>query len=196
VALPSELLERRPDIAGAERHAASANALIGVAKAAYYPTISLSATAGVESSIFSSLFQWSSKFWSLGTSVTEIAFDGGRRGGVTAEAEANFDGAAANYRQIVLTALGDVEDNLAALRILSDEAKQQAVAIESARRLLDLALNRYRGGVALYLDVITAQNTLLTNQRSGATIQARRDEATVLLIKALGGGWDRTQLRP
>jgi len=189
-------LERRPDIASAERHAASANALIGVAKAAYYPTISFTATAGLESSVFSTLLHWSNRFWSLGASVNEIAFDGGRRGGVTAEAEANFDTTAANYRQSVLTAFGEVEDNLAALRILSTEAKQQSAAIESSRRLLDLAMTRYQGGIALYLDVITAQNTLLSNQRTGAQIQARRGEATVLLIKALGGGWNRTQLQP
>jgi outer membrane protein TolC len=167
-----------------------------VAKAAYFPTISLTGTAGLESSVIGSLFAWSSKFWSLGVSANEIAFDAGRRGGVTREAEANFEGAVANYRQSALTAFGDVEDNLAALRILSEEARQQQVAIESARQLLELTMNRYRGGIAVYLDVITAQNALLSNQRTGASILARRLEATVLLIKALGGGWDRTQLRP
>lgn len=194
--LPSELLERRPDVAGAERRAASANAMIGVAKAAYYPTIGLSASAGFESTILNSLLKWPSRFWSIGASLSEVAFDAGRRGGVTAEAEANFDAAAATYRQSVLSAFTDVEDNLAALRILADEAKQQDVAIETSRRLLDLAINRYRGGIAAYLDVITAQNTLLSNQRTGASILDRRFQATVLLIKALGGGWDRTQLRP
>jgi NodT family efflux transporter outer membrane factor (OMF) lipoprotein len=196
VGLPSELLERRPDVASAERHAASANALIGVAKAAYFPSLSLTATAGLESSVLGSLFQWSSKFWSLGASATEIAFDTGRRGGVTKEAEANFDAAAANYRQSALLAFGDVEDNLAALRILSEEAKQQNVAIDSSRQLLDLTITRYVGGVAAYLDVITAQNALLINQRTGASILTRRMESAVLLIKALGGGWDRSQLRP
>jgi len=194
VALPSELLERRPDVAAAERRAASANASIGVAKAAYFPTISISAIAGFEHPTLAGLLTWPSRFWSIGLSLSEIAFDAGRRGALTAEAEANFDFNAATYRQTVLTAFGDVEDNLAALRILSTEALQQAVAIESSRRLVELALTRYRGGISLYLDVITAQNTLLANQRTGASIAARRAEATVLLIKALGGGWDRTQL--
>ena len=195
VALPSELLERRPDVAAAERRAASANATIGVAKAAYFPTIGITATAGLESPTLGNLLAWPSRFWSLGASLSQLAFDGGRRRGVTQEAEANYDVAVANYRQSVLSAFGDVEDNLAALRILSVEAKQQQVAIESAQRLLDLTLVRYRAGVAAYLDVIVAQNALLNNQRSGASIQARRDEATVLLIKALGGGWDRSQIR-
>jgi NodT family efflux transporter outer membrane factor (OMF) lipoprotein len=194
VALPSELLERRPDVAAAERRVASANATIGVAEAAYFPTIAISATAGLENTSFSRLLQWPSRFWSLGTSVTELAFDGFQRHGVTKEAEANYDVTVANYRQSVLSAFVDVEDNLAALRILAVEIQQEAVAIESSQRLLDLTMTRYRNGIAGYLDVITAQNTLLTNQRTGASIQARRAEATVLLIKALGGGWNRSQI--
>jgi NodT family efflux transporter outer membrane factor (OMF) lipoprotein len=194
VALPSELLERRSDVAFAERHVASANATIGVAEAAYFPTIGISATAGVENPSFSKLLQWPSRFWSLGTSLTELAFDGFQRHGVTKEAEANYDVTVANYRQSVLAAFRDVEDNLAALRILAVEIQQETVAIESSQRLLDLTMIRYRNGIAGYLDVITAQNSLLTNQRSGASVQARRVEATVLLIKALGGGWNRSQI--
>jgi NodT family efflux transporter outer membrane factor (OMF) lipoprotein len=194
VAVPAELLERRPDIAAAERRAASANALIGVAEAAYFPTISLTASGGVESSRLAGLFGLSNKFWSLGATLSEIAFDGGRRVGVTDEAKATFDATVATYREAVLTAFANVEDELSALRILADEAKQENVAIESSHNLLDLTMHRYRSGIAQYLDVITAQNALLSNQLTGAAIHARRIEAAVLLIKALGGSWDRSQL--
>jgi NodT family efflux transporter outer membrane factor (OMF) lipoprotein len=194
VSLPSELLERRPDIASAERHAASANALIGVARAAYFPTISLTGQSGVENAGLASVFSWPSQFWSLGASLTQLAFDGGSRKGLTAEAKSNFDSAVATYRQTVLAGFQDVEDNLAALRILEEEARQQAVAVESSRTLLDLANNRYRAGIAIYLEVIVANNSLLTNEQTAATIHTKRMTATVLLIKALGGGWDRSQL--
>jgi NodT family efflux transporter outer membrane factor (OMF) lipoprotein len=188
--LPSELLERRPDVAGAERRAAAANAQIGVAKAAYYPRLTFSAAAGLESSVLGSLLSWPSKFWSLGPTFAQILFDAGARHGLTQEAEANYDAAVAVYRQNVLTAFQDVEDNLAALRILSEESGQQDVAIASSQRTLDLSFNQYRGGITTYLTVITAQNALLANQRAGVLIQTRRMQASVLLIKALGGGWN------
>jgi NodT family efflux transporter outer membrane factor (OMF) lipoprotein len=192
--LPSDLLERRPDIASAERRAASANAQIGVAKAAFFPRLTFSIASGFESSRLASLATWPSRFWSLGPALTETVFDAGKRRGLTQEAEANFDSAAAAYRQDVLAAFQDVEDNLAALRILSNEAVEQDVAVASSQRLLDLTLNRYRGGVASYLDVIVAQAALLNNQRTAVGILTRRMTASVLLIKALGGGWDTSQL--
>jgi NodT family efflux transporter outer membrane factor (OMF) lipoprotein len=194
VALPSELLERRPDVAAAERRVASANAQIGVAKAAYFPTISLSAVGGFTSTSITSLLSWPSRFWSIGPSFAETLFDAGRRGAVVEQAEASYDATVATYRQDVLTAFQDVEDNLAALRILSDEAEQEGVAIEAAQRSVDLALNRYRGGVAIYTEVITAQNALLADQRTAIGIRTRRMTASVLLVKALGGGWNASEL--
>jgi NodT family efflux transporter outer membrane factor (OMF) lipoprotein len=188
--LPSELLERRPDVAAAERRTAAANAQIGVAKAAYYPQLTLSAVAGIESSVLGNLFSLSNKFWSLGPTFAQTLFDAGARKGLTQEAEANYDTEVAAYRQSVLTAFQDVEDNLAALRILSDESAQQDVAIASSQRTLDLSFNQYRGGITTYLNVIVAQNALLANQRAGVLIQTRRMESSVLLIKALGGGWN------
>jgi NodT family efflux transporter outer membrane factor (OMF) lipoprotein len=194
VGLPSQLLERRPDIAAAERRAAAANALIGVAKAAYFPTISFNLIAGVEGSKLANLFSWPSRFWLLGPSLAQTVFDGGRRRGLTEVAEATYDSAVGTYRQTVLTAFQDVEDNLAALRILAEEAAQQDVAIASSQLALDLALHRYRGGITTYLDVVTAQNVLLSNQRTAIDIRSRRMLASVLLIKALGGGWNTTDL--
>jgi NodT family efflux transporter outer membrane factor (OMF) lipoprotein len=194
VALPSELLERRPDIAAAERRVASSNAQIGVAKAAYFPTISFSATGGFESSAIASLLSWPSRFWSIGPAFSEILFDAGRRRALVGEAEAAYDANVAVYRQDVLTAFQDVEDNLAALRILSDEATQENIAVESSQRSLDLSLTRYTGGIAIYTEVITAQNALLANQRTAIGIRARRMTASVLLVKALGGGWDVSAL--
>jgi len=194
VALPSELLERRPDVAAAERRVASANSQIGVAKAAYFPTISLNATAGLASSKISSLLSWPNRFWSIGPAFSEVLFDAGRRRALVAEAEATYDSTVATYRDNVLSAFRDVEDNLAALRILSDEAAQQNIAIESAQRSVDLSLERYRGGIAIYTEVITAQNALLANERVAIGIRTRRMTASVLLIKALGGGWNISQL--
>ncbi len=194
VGLPSELLERRPDVAAAERRAASANAEIGVAKAAYYPRLTFSISAGVESSLLGNLLSWPSRFWSLGPALTQTVFDAGARKGLTQEAEANYDTAVATYRQDVFSAFQDVEDNLASLRILAQEAMEQDVAIASSERSRDLALNRYRGGITTYLEVLTAQNVLLTNQRTGVEIRVRRMTASVLLIKALGGGWNVANL--
>jgi NodT family efflux transporter outer membrane factor (OMF) lipoprotein len=190
VALPSQLLERRPDIASAERQTAAANAQIGVAKSAYYPTLSLTFSGGVQSSSLSNLLSLPSRFWSVGPALAETVFDGGARRGLTLEAEANYDQTVAVYRQSVLSAFQDVEDNLAALRILSEEAEQQDVAIASSQHSVDLALHRYRGGITTYLEVVTAQNALLANQRTGVEIRTRRMVASVLLVKALGGGWN------
>jgi NodT family efflux transporter outer membrane factor (OMF) lipoprotein len=194
VSIPSQLLERRPDIAAAERRVASANAQIGAAKAAFFPTLTLDAAGGFANSKLSSLLSWPSRFWSIGPSLVETVFDAGRRGAFVKETEAVYDSTVAAYRQEMLIAFQDVEDNLAALRILSEEAAQQDIAIQSAQRSLDLATNRYRGGVASYLDVITAQNALLANQRTGIGIQVRRMSASVLLVKALGGGWNSSEL--
>jgi NodT family efflux transporter outer membrane factor (OMF) lipoprotein len=193
-ALPSELLERRPDVASAERRAASANAEIGVAKAAYFPTISLSASGGFSSSTIGSLLSWPSRFWSIGPLFSEIVFDAGRRRAAVRQNEALYDATVATYREMVLTAFQDVEDNLAALRILSEEATQQDLADQAAQRTVDLSLIRYRGGITIYTEVITAQNALLTNQRTAIGIRTRRMTASVQLVKALGGGWDRSQL--
>ena len=194
VGLPSALLERRPDIASAERRVAVANAQIGVATAAYFPSITLSATGGLQSSLVGSLLSFPSRFWSIGPSLVQTVFDAGRRKAITAAAEAVYDSTVAAYRQNVLTAFQEVEDNLAALRFLSEESAQQDTAVRSAQRSLDLANNRYRGGVTSYLEVTTAQNALLANQRTAIDIQVRRMAASVLLVKALGGGWSTSEL--
>jgi len=194
IALPLELVERRPDVAAAERRVAAANAQIGVAKSAFFPNVALSATAGLESATLGNLLTWPSRFWSIGPSVVQTVFDGGKRRALTAEAEANYDATVAAYRQNVLTAFQDVEDNLAALRILAEEAAQQADAVRSAERSLALADNRYRAGTTTYLEVITAQSVALANQRTAVDITTRRLTASVLLIKALGGGWTAAQL--
>jgi NodT family efflux transporter outer membrane factor (OMF) lipoprotein len=192
--LPAELLERRPDIAAAERRTAAANEQIGIARAAYFPTINIGATAGQESTSFASLFEKSSFIYSLGPTIGETFFDGGRRRGLSEQARANYDGAAANYRQTVLTAYQQVEDNLVALRVLSHEQQQQRQATSSAQESERIFNNRYVGGVDTYLQVITAQTSALNNERNDIDILRRRMDASVLLIKVLGGGWDRTQL--
>lgn len=194
VALPSELLERRPDIASSERQVMAANAEIGVARAAYYPNITLDATLGFQSSHFLEWFIWPSRFWSLGPQATETLLDFGARRALNYQAQASYDAAVANYRQSVLTAFQAVEDNLASLRILSDEIVQQHTAVNSANRYLDLALTRYKTGVDSYLNVITAQNTVLTNRETEVQIQLRQMTSSVSLIMALGGGWDPSQL--
>lgn len=194
IALPSELLERRPDIASAERKVASANASIGIAMAAFYPAISLSAQGGLESSAITTLIQWPSRFWSIGASLLQTVYDAGRRRSMTDQAVATYDANVAAYRLSVLTAFQDVEDNLAALRVLEEEAKIQAVAVKSAERSLELANNRYRGGITTYLEVITAQSVALTNETTAVNLLSRRMTSSVALIKALGGGWDATGL--
>jgi NodT family efflux transporter outer membrane factor (OMF) lipoprotein len=192
--LPSELLERRPDIAGMERRADAANAQIGVAIAAYYPNITLSGSGGFESKNPGTWIQGPSALWSLGASASELLFDAGRRHAVTEEARDNYEFTVANYRQNVLSAFQEVEDNLAALRILDQEASTQAAAVAAAERSLRISTARYKQGLDDYLLVLTAQTALLTNQRTQADITTRQFAANVQLIKALGGGWDTTQL--
>jgi NodT family efflux transporter outer membrane factor (OMF) lipoprotein len=194
VALPSTLVQRRPDVAGSERRVAAANAQIGVAQAAFFPTLSLSATGGVESSTLSTLLSWPSRFWSLGPALVQTVFDGGRRRSATEQAVANYEATVAVYRQNVLTAFQDVEDNLSALRILADEDVQTAQAATSAERSLALANVRYTGGITTYLEVITAQTAALVNERSLVDVRTRRLTASVMLIKALGGGWSAQTL--
>ena len=192
--LPSEILERRPDIAAAERRVAEANEQIGIAKAAYYPTFMLNASVGFEGSSFGNLLNASSLLWAVGATITQTIFDGGRRRATSDAARASYDATVATYRQTTLTAFQQVEDNLAALRILEQEAQQQRRAVESARLSLQLFTNRYRGGVDNYLQVITAQTVTLTNQRAEIDILRRRMDASVLLVKAIGGGWDVSEL--
>ncbi|HEV2275341.1 MAG TPA: efflux transporter outer membrane subunit [Acidobacteriaceae bacterium] len=194
VGIPSQLLERRPDIAAAERRADAANAQIGIAISAYYPTISLGGVGGFESSRPGNWIQGPSSLWSLGASAAELIFDAGRRHAITEEARHAYEQNAANYRQTVLGSFQEVEDNLASLRILNSESVAQQRAVSSARRSLEISTNRYKGGVTTYLEVLTAQATQLANERVAADITTRQFAASVQLIKALGGGWDRTQL--
>jgi len=192
--IPSELLERRPDIAAAERRVAAANALIGVAEAAYYPTVTLSASGGFESSSLSKWLRWPSRFWSVGPGISETVFDGGLRRAQTAAARAVYDANVALYRETVLTGFQEVEDNLAALRILEKEATAQDEAVKAARESLAVALNQYKAGTINYLAVIVIQAALLNNERTAVDILGRRMTAATLLIKALGGGWDVSAL--
>jgi len=192
--LPSELLERRPDIAAAERRMAAANAQIGVAKAAYYPNITLGATGGFESSVITTLLSGPSILWSVGASAIAPIFDGGRRRANTDQAIAAYDQTVANYRETVLTGFQQVEDNLAALRILENEAGTQQRAVVASQKYLDLALTRYRGGITSYLEVTTAQSAALTDEVTAVNILGRRMTSAVLLIQALGGGWDSSSL--
>jgi len=194
VGIPSELLERRPDIAGAERRIAAANAQIGVAVAAYYPTVTLSASGGFESSNLSKWLTWPSRFWSVGPGVSETVFDGGLRRAQTAAARAAYDANVASYRETVLTGFQEVEDNLAALRILEEEAKVQEEAVSAARQALTVAINQYKAGTVNYLTVIVAQAAALNIETNELGILGRQMTAGVLLIKALGGGWDVSAL--
>jgi NodT family efflux transporter outer membrane factor (OMF) lipoprotein len=192
--VPSELLERRPDIAAAERRVASANAQIGIAIAAYYPQVSLSAAGGLESTAIGTLLQGPSALWSVGGSALETVLDGGKRRAVTQQARDNHAASVASYRENVLEAFQQVEDNLAALRLLDQELATQQVAVVSARRSVDLSTARYKRGITTYLEVLTAQSVALSDERTAADLMARRMTASVQLIKALGGGWDRSQL--
>jgi NodT family efflux transporter outer membrane factor (OMF) lipoprotein len=194
VGLPSSLLERRPDIAAGERRVAEANDQIGVARAAFFPSLVLGATGGFTGTTIANWFNWPSRMWAVGGQASQIIYDAGRRRAVSEGAIANYDGTVASYRQTTLTAFQEVEDNLAALRILEKEARQQQEATASAQESLQLFTNRYEGGVDNYLQVITAQTTLLTNQRNDIDIERRRMDASVLLVKAIGGGWDTSQL--
>jgi NodT family efflux transporter outer membrane factor (OMF) lipoprotein len=192
--LPSELLERRPDIASAERRTAAANAQIGIAIAAYYPNITLSAAGGFESTNPATWIQGPSILWSLGASATETLFDAGRRHAITDQARYAYEAQAADYRQSVLNAFQEVEDKLATLRILSHEADTETAAVDAAHRSLAISTKRYKGGVTTYLEVLTAQTIQLTNERAQADITTRQCAASVQLIKALGGGWKASQL--
>jgi NodT family efflux transporter outer membrane factor (OMF) lipoprotein len=190
--VPSRLLERRPDVAAAERRVAEANAQIGVARAAFFPTITLSGDVGFDGERIGNLSAGPAFLWSAGAGATETLFDAGRRNYVTKQAWATYRQQVANYRQTVLTAIQGVEDNLAALRILSQELKQQHAAVASSQRYLNLAKDRYRLGIDSYLNVITAQTTLLGNQRTELNLQVEQVADSVQLIENLGGGWNGT----
>jgi NodT family efflux transporter outer membrane factor (OMF) lipoprotein len=192
--VPSELLERRPDIAAAERRVQEANANIGVARAAYYPQFLLTGQGGFESSRLGTLLQGPAGFWALAGQAAELIFDAGERHGITSEARAAYDESVDNYRQTTLSAFEDVEDNLSALRVLQDEAKTQDAAVAAAQHSLDLSISRYKGGVTSYLEVTTAQSAALSDERAAVDILTRRMAASVLLIKALGGGWNVSQI--
>jgi NodT family efflux transporter outer membrane factor (OMF) lipoprotein len=194
VGIPSTLLERRPDIAQAERQVASANASIGVAVAAYYPTITLSGSAGLEAIQLSQLFSGPSFFWSVGPVIAQTIFNAGKTHGQVQQAQANYESTVANYRQIVLTAFQQVEDDISGLRILEDEAAAEDEAVKSAQQSLDIATNQYKAGIQDYLTVITAQTTALNDERTALTIRTQRMTTSVLLIEALGGGWDASKL--
>jgi NodT family efflux transporter outer membrane factor (OMF) lipoprotein len=194
IGVPSQLLERRPDIAASERSMAAANAQIGVAVAAYYPNLTLSATGGFQSSSLTNLLSYSSRFWSVGPSVSETIFDAGLRRATVLQFEATYNANVAGYRQTVLTAFQQVEDFLATVRILSQQIELQQEAEKSAERFLELANARYYTGVDTYLNVLVAQTTLLSNQQNLASLRTQAMTASVQLIQALGGGWDRSQL--
>jgi NodT family efflux transporter outer membrane factor (OMF) lipoprotein len=194
VGFPSELLERRPDIASAERLVAAANAQIGVAEAAYYPTVTLHSVGGFDTTSSSKLFSLPSRFWAVGPTVTQTVFDGGLRAGQTAQARAVYDANVARYRQAVLTGFQQVEDNVAALKIFESEAQVQDEAVKAAQQTVTVFTNQYKAGIVNYLNVIVAQTAALNNERTAITIMGNRFTAAVLLIKALGGGWDVSDL--
>ncbi|MFL6439191.1 MAG: efflux transporter outer membrane subunit [Terriglobales bacterium] len=194
IGLPSQLLERRPDIASAERRVAEANEQIGIARAAFFPTVFLNGSAGFEGDSITDWFGWPSRFWAVGPTMVETLFDAGRRRATSRAALANYDSTVAAYRQTSLAAFQEVEDNLAALRILDEEAQQQKEATASAKESLQIFTNRYIGGADPYLQVITAQTAALQNERNDVDILRRRIDASILLIKALGGGWNVSQL--
>jgi NodT family efflux transporter outer membrane factor (OMF) lipoprotein len=193
-ALPAQLLERRPDVAEQERLVAAANARVGIARAAYYPNVTLSASAGLGSTSIVDWFTWPSRFWSVGPQLAQTLYDGGLRRGTLQQSQALYDQSVANYRETVLNAFQQVEDNLAALRILATEIQQQEAAISSAQRNLQVANDRYRAGIDPYLNVITAQTTLLGSQQAAVALRREQVTDTVQLIEALGGGWDAAQL--
>ena len=188
--IPSQLLERRPDIAAAERRAAAANAEIGVAQAAFYPDLTLTASAGFQSASFAKWLTYPSRFWALGPALAQIIFDGGLRRAKTEQARAVYDQDVANYRQTVLAAFQEVEDNLAALRILEQEAQLQDEAVKAARQSVAITSNQYKAGTVSYINVVNVQTIALTNERTALNILGSRLTAAVLLIKALGGGWN------
>jgi NodT family efflux transporter outer membrane factor (OMF) lipoprotein len=192
--LPSELLERRPDIAGAERRVASANSTIGINVAAYYPQLTLTGTGGLQAVEFSQLFSGPAFFWSVGPTLAQTLIDGGKIHGQVQEAQAAYDASVATYRQTVLTAFQQVEDNLAGLRILQEESAAEDSAVKSAQKSLEIATNQYQAGTEDYLTVITAQATALNDQVNQVNLQTRQMATSVLLVEALGGGWDTSKL--
>jgi NodT family efflux transporter outer membrane factor (OMF) lipoprotein len=194
IGMPSQLLERRPDVAAEERSMASANAQIGVAYAAYYPALTISASGGVESSTIKNLLSSASRFWSVGPSVSETVFDGGLRRATVNQYIATYNADLAAYRQSVLTAIQQVEDYLAQVRILSQQIQRQQEAVDSAQTFLKLEQARFDTGIDPYIDVVTAQTTLLSNQQTLTGLQMQQMTASIQLIQALGGGWDRSQL--
>ncbi len=194
IGVPSQLLQRRPDIAAAERTMAQANALIGVQTAAYYPTFTIGGDLGLQSSSIRNLFTWPSKYFSLGPSASETIFDGGLRRGQLDQYKAQYEADAAAYRQTVLTAFQQTEDYLAAIRLLGRQRSEQQDAIVAAQRYYNLANVRYQTGVDTFLNVFTAQTSLLTNQQTAVNLQVQQMTSSVQLIEALGGGWDTTQL--
>jgi NodT family efflux transporter outer membrane factor (OMF) lipoprotein len=194
--VPSQLLQRRPDIAAAERRAQQANAQIGVAVAAFYPTITLGGTGGFESTHGGTWIQGPSALWSLGAQAAELLLDGGRRKAVTAQARDQFEASASNYKSVVFLAFNEVEDKLSDLRILEQEEVAQHAAVVSAQHSFDVSNRRYKGGVTSYLEVLTAENTLIQNQRTEANLKSRKFASSVELIRSLGGGWDVSRVIP
>jgi multidrug efflux system outer membrane protein len=193
--LPSQLLERRPDIAAAERRMAAANASIGVAKGAFFPAIQLNGLAGFESLHLGSLFDWQSRFWSIGPSLTMPLFDAGLNAANLRGARAGYMQAVANYRQTVLAAFADVEDNLAAQALLASQGEAEAAAVQAALKQFEIADNRYRAGLVTFLDVATAENTALDIQRAAVQLQGQQLVAAVSLVRSLGGGWQDPNTR-
>jgi NodT family efflux transporter outer membrane factor (OMF) lipoprotein len=194
VEMPSALLERRPDIATAERTMARANTQIGIAQAAFYPTVTLSGGTGLQSTSLADWFTWPSRFWSVGPALAQTLFDAGARRAVQQQAQASYDQTVALYRQTVLAAFQQVEDNIAALRILEHEVQQQDAAIRSSQENLSLATDRYKAGIDIYLNILTAQTTLLSNQRTALNLRMEQMVDSVKLIEALGGGWNASQM--
>ena len=194
--LPSDLLERRPDISAAERRVQEANANVGVARTAYYPLVTLSGEGGFESAVFTTLLQGPSGLWSLGGQAAQTIFDGGQRRGTNEQARAAYDKTVSDYRQSILVSFQEVEDNLAALRVLEDEAQKEDAAVAAAQHSVQLSMTRYKGGVTNYLEVTTAETQALANEVNALTIRTRRITASVLLVKAIGGGWSTSQIPP
>ena len=192
--IPSDVLQRRPDVAAAERRMAAANAQIGVATAAFFPSITFSGVDGYKSSVWSDLLTAPSRFWSVGAAIGETLFDSGARGAVVDQTRAAYDASVASYRQTVLTAFQQVEDNLAALRILEEEAAAQDEAVKAARQSTELTLNQYKAGIVSYLNVVTVQATQLSNEAAAVRLKGQRVAAAISLIQALGGGWDASEL--
>jgi NodT family efflux transporter outer membrane factor (OMF) lipoprotein len=192
--VPSELMERRPDIAASERRVAAANAQIGIAVSAFYPTITLGGTGGFESTHGGTWLQGPSALWSLGAQATELLFDAGQRHALTDQARHSYEAQAASYKSVIIAAFNDVEDQLSGLRILEQESTAEQQAVASAQHSFDISNQRYKGGVTGYLEVLTAEATLLQNQRTALDLQTRQFVANVGLVRALGGGWDVSQL--